>query len=100
MEKGKRSMKKTILIVGTFDTKEDVILFCRDRIKERGHEVLLMDTGILRDPTVTPDIDRFQVAKAGGGADGLDTLIAKGDKGGCVQGHRLLSYAGSSDGCS
>lgn len=77
-------MKKTILIVGTFDTKEDVILFCRDRIEERGHEVLLMDTGILRDPTVTPDINRFQVAKAGG-ADDLDALIAKGDKGGCVQ---------------
>ena len=84
MEKGKRSMKKTILIVGTFDTKEDVILFCRDRIEERGHEVLLMDTGILRDPTVTPDINRFEVAKAGG-ADDLDALIAKGDKGGCVQ---------------
>ena len=77
-------MKKTILIVGTFDTKEDVILFCRDRIKERGHDVLLMDTGILRDPTVTPDVTRFQVAKAGG-ADNLDALVAKGDKGNCIQ---------------
>ena len=84
MEKGKGSMKKTILIVGTFDTKEDVILFCRDRIKERGHDVLLMDTGILRDPTVTPDVTRFQVAKAGG-ADNLDALVAKGDKGNCMQ---------------
>ncbi len=84
MEKGKGSMKKTILIVGTFDTKEDVILFCRDRIKERGHDVLLMDTGILRDPTVTPDVTRFQVAKAGG-ADNLDALVAKGDKGNCIQ---------------
>ena len=77
-------MKKTILIVGTFDTKEDVILFCRDRIKEWGHDVLLMDTGILRDPTVTPDVTRFQVAKAGG-ADNLDALVAKGDKGNCIQ---------------
>ena len=77
-------MKRTILIVGTFDTKEDEILFCRDRVKERGHDVLLMDTGILRDPTVTPDITRFQVAKAGG-ADNLDDLIARGDKGYCVQ---------------
>ena len=84
MEKGKGSMKKTILIVGTFDTKEDVILFCRDRIKEWGHDVLLMDTGILRDPTVTPDVTRFQVAKAGG-ADNLDALVAKGDKGNCIQ---------------
>ena len=77
-------MKKTILIVGTFDTKEDVILFCRDRVKERGHEVLLMDTGILHDPVVRPDINRFQVARAGG-VDNLNALVAKGDKGCCVE---------------
>jgi uncharacterized protein (UPF0261 family) len=46
-------MRKTILIIGTFDTKEDVVLFCRDRVKERGHDVLLMDIGILHDPTVS-----------------------------------------------
>jgi uncharacterized protein (UPF0261 family) len=77
-------MKKTILIVGTFDTKEDVILFCRDRVEEKGYNVLLMDTGILHDPMVTPDINRFQVAKAGG-VDDLKTLVAGGDKGRCVQ---------------
>jgi uncharacterized protein (UPF0261 family) len=77
-------MKKTILVVGTFDTKEDVILFCRDRITKRGHEVLLMDTGILGDPTVAPNINRFQVAKAGG-VDDLKGLVAKGDKGSCIQ---------------
>ena len=77
-------MKKTILVVGTFDTKEDVILFCRDRITKRGHEVLLMDTGILGDPTVAPHINRFQVAKAGGVGD-LKGLVAKGDKGSCIQ---------------
>jgi len=77
-------MKRTILIVGTFDTKENEILFCRDRVKERGHDVLLMDAGILRDPTVTPDITRFQVAKAGG-ADDLKVLVAKGEKGSCIE---------------
>jgi len=77
-------MAKTILIIGTFDTKEEVILFCRDRIEEKGYNVLLMDTGILRDPTVSPDIDRFQVAKAGG-VDDLRGLVAKGDKGICIQ---------------
>lgn len=77
-------MKKTILIIATFDTKEEVILFCRDRVKERGYEVMLMDTGILHDPTVTPDITRFQVAKAGG-TDDLNALVAKGDKGRCVE---------------
>lgn len=77
-------MKKTILIIGTFDTKEDVILFCRDRVKERGHDVLLMDIGILHDPTVTTDITRLQVAKAGG-TDDLNALVTKGDKGRCVE---------------
>jgi len=77
-------VRKAVLIIGTLDTKEDEILFCRDRIKERGYDVLLMDTGILRDPKVTPDIPRFQVAKAGGAED-LNTLVAAGEKGQCVQ---------------
>lgn len=77
-------MAKTILIIGTFDTKEEVILFCRDWIEEKGHNVLLMDTGILGDPVVAPSINRFQVAKAGG-VDDLKGLVAKGDKGSCIQ---------------
>jgi len=83
MKKGKQSVK-TILIVGTLDTKEDEVLFCRDRIKEKGYDVLLMDAGILGDPKVAPDIPRSQVAKAGG-ADDLKTLVATGDKGYCVE---------------
>jgi len=84
MKKGRQPVRKAILIIGTLDTKEEEILFCRDRIKERGYDVLLMDAGILRDPKVTPDIPRFQVAKAGGAED-LDTLVAAGEKGQCVQ---------------
>lgn len=84
MKRDKRSTKKTILIVGTLDTKEEEVLFCRDRIRERGNEVLLMDTGILHDPKVTPDIPRSLVAKAGGVED-LGSLVAKGDKGYCVE---------------
>ena len=77
-------MKRAILIVGTFDTKEKEILFCRDRIKERGHDVVLMDAGILRNPTITPDVTRFQVAEAGG-TDDLKALVASGDKGSCIE---------------
>jgi uncharacterized protein (UPF0261 family) len=84
MKKGRQSVRKAILIIGTLDTKEDEILFCRDRIKERGYDVLLMDAGILRDPKVTSDIPRSQVAKAGGAED-LKALVAKGDKGQCVE---------------
>lgn len=84
MKRNKRSIKKTILIVGTLDTKEDEVLFCRDRVKEKGHDVLLMDAGILHDPKVTPDINRLQVAKAGGAGD-LNALAASGEKGRCIQ---------------
>lgn len=84
MKRNKRSIKKTILIVGTLDTKEDEVLFCRDRVKEKGHDVLLMDAGILHDPKVTPDINRLQVAKAGGAGD-LNALAASGEKGCCIQ---------------
>ena len=72
------------MIVGTLDTKEDEVLFCRDRIKEKGHDVLLMDAGILHDPKVTPDINRLQVARAGGAGD-LNGLAASGEKGRCIQ---------------
>ncbi len=72
------------MIVGTLDTKEDEVLFCRDRVKEKGHDVLLMDAGILHDPKVTPDINRLQVAKAGGAGD-LNALAASGEKGCCIQ---------------
>lgn len=84
MKVDKRSIKKTILIVGTLDTKEDEVLFCRDRIREKGHDVLLMDAGTLHDPKVTPDINRLQVAKAGGAGD-LNALAASGEKGRCIQ---------------
>ncbi len=84
MKNGRQSVRKAILIIGTLDTKEEEILFCRDRIKERGYDVLLMDTGILHGPTFKPDINRFQVAKAGG-VDDLKALAASGDKGRCIQ---------------
>jgi uncharacterized protein (UPF0261 family) len=77
-------MQQTVLIIGTFDTKENEILFCRDHVRERGHNVVLMDTGILRDPKVSPEITRFQVAKAGGCED-LKTVVSRGDKGRCIQ---------------
>ena len=76
-------MDKTILLMGTMDTKEEELLFCRELIRRRGFKVLLLDAGILQDPRTPPDISRQEVARAAGVAE-LGSLLARGDKGKCI----------------
>ena len=56
----------TVVLVGTLDTKGLEYAFLRDRIREAGAEVLLVDAGVLGEPLVTPDVTREEVAHAGG----------------------------------
>ena len=77
-------MDKTILLMGTMDTKEEELLFCRELIRRRGFKVLLLDAGILKDPRTPPDITRQEIARAAGVAD-LASLLATGDKGKCIE---------------
>jgi len=56
----------TVLLVGTLDTKGKEYAFFRDRIRERGVEVLLIDAGILGEPLTEPDVTRQEVAAAAG----------------------------------
>jgi uncharacterized protein (UPF0261 family) len=77
-------MDRTILLIGTMDTKEAELLFCRELIRRKGFKVLLLDAGILKDPRTSPDITREEVARAGGMAD-LESLLALGDKGKCIE---------------
>lgn len=72
-------MKKTILLIGTLDTKGEEFAFIRDLIVERGHKVLMMDTGVLGRPAFMPDISAREVAEAGGAS--LASLQEKGDRG-------------------
>ena len=76
-------MDKTILLMGTMDTKEEELLFCRELIHRRGFKVLLLDAGILQDPRTPADITRQEVAGAAGVSD-LESLLARGDKGKCI----------------
>ena len=39
-----------VLLVGTLDTKGNEYAYLRDRIRERGVDVLLIDPGILGEP--------------------------------------------------
>ena len=72
----------TIAILGTMDTKGEEHAFVAGQIRERGHQVLIIDTGILQDPKLKPDITRREVAGAAG--IDLDQLIAKQDRGAAV----------------
>ena len=64
------------------DTKGEEHAFVANLIKQRGHQVLVIDTGTLDAPKLKPDITRFEVAAAAG-AD-LNALVAKKDRGEAV----------------
>jgi uncharacterized protein (UPF0261 family) len=75
-------MEKTVLLIATFDTKEEEALFLKKRIEARGVRVLVMDTGILSSPNVRVDIDQEEIARRGGIS--LPEAVSSGDKGKCI----------------
>lgn len=85
-------MEKKVLLIATFDTKEEEASFLKKRIEVRGFSVITMDTGILAPPRVPVDIDQQQVALSGGVR--LQEIVATGDKGKCIlnmiQGARII----------
>ncbi|MCJ7659638.1 MAG: Tm-1-like ATP-binding domain-containing protein [Anaerolineales bacterium] len=60
-------MEKTIVVVGTLDTKGHEFAYVKEMIEQHGLNTLVVDFGVLENPVFKPDIDRYQVAKAGGG---------------------------------
>jgi uncharacterized protein (UPF0261 family) len=59
-------LKKTIVCIGTLDTKGSEIEYVKNIIEQRGHRVLLIDDGILGAPTISADISRGDIAIAAG----------------------------------
>lgn len=72
----------TIAVLGTLDTKGHEHAFVAQRIRELGHETLLIDVGTADSPQITPDIRREEVAAAGN--IDLQALMARADRGECV----------------
>jgi len=71
-------MTKTVVIVGALDTKGKEFAFVKDLIEQPGIRTLMVDFGVLGEPTFPPDIGPEQVALAGGGD--LASLRAGGRK--------------------
>lgn len=72
----------TIVVLGTFDTKGHEHAFLGARIRDLGHEPLLVDAGGFDAPQIPADVTRDEVAAAAG-VD-LADLRARGDRGAMV----------------
>jgi len=71
-------MAKTIALLATLDTKGAEVAYMRDLIAARGHRALVIDTGLVGEPTTNPDISNRAVAYAGGKS--LDELRHRADR--------------------
>lgn len=71
-------MPKPVVLVGALDTKGAEFQFVRELLQAQGLETILVDFGVLGDPTVSPDIGSDEVARAAGSS--LAELRSKGDK--------------------
>ena len=75
---------KTVLLIGTLDTKGHEIAYLRDRVRALGLDTLVLDSGILGDPIgCAADITRAEVARAGGYE--IDALRTIGTRGAAVE---------------
>ncbi|GAB4526914.1 MAG: Tm-1-like ATP-binding domain-containing protein [Anaerolineae bacterium] len=60
-------MSKTVVMVGSLDTKGQEFAFVRQLIESEGLKTLVVDFGVMGEPAFEPDITRQEVAEAGGG---------------------------------
>ncbi|RKU20863.1 hypothetical protein C6499_23070 [Candidatus Poribacteria bacterium] len=75
-------MAKTVCIVGTMDTKGIEFSFIKGQIESTGVSTCVINTGVLGDPQLTPDISADEVAQAAGSS--LQALRDEGDRGNSV----------------
>jgi uncharacterized protein (UPF0261 family) len=66
-----RSPDRTILVVGTYDTKDDELNYIADVIRNQGGNVMTMDVSVLGNPKNATDVSKHDVAKAAGSSIGF-----------------------------
>ncbi|SFL66094.1 Tm-1-like ATP-binding domain-containing protein [Shimia aestuarii] len=72
------SQEKTILVVGTYDTKDDELNYMCDCIRSQGGNVLSMDVSVLGDPSQPTDYSKHDVAEEGDSS--IQAAIDSGDE--------------------
>jgi uncharacterized protein (UPF0261 family) len=76
-------MGKTILVLGTMDTKGLEFGYVKEKITENGHGVIVLDAGILGAPQLESDISNEEVAQAAGTS--ISDLVAQGKEGVAIE---------------
>jgi uncharacterized protein (UPF0261 family) len=74
---------RTILVVGTYDTKDDELTYIADVIRAQGGGVLTMDVSVLGDPSAPTDLSKHDVASEGGHS--IQEAIGSGDENQAMQ---------------
>ena len=74
---------KTILVIGTYDTKNDELSFLAGVIRDQGGKVLTMDVSVLGDPQQPADYSKHDVAEEGGSS--IAAAIASGEENDAMQ---------------
>ena len=70
--------EKTIIVLATLDTKGQEAQFIKEEIENRGHSVVIIDTGVVGKPYFEADVPREEVAKKGGRS--LSELLKRPDR--------------------
>ncbi len=73
----------TIAILGTLDTKGEEHAFVAELIRHRGHQILVIDVGVLGEPGMKPDVTRQEVAAASG--NDFDSVAKLRDRGFAIE---------------
>jgi len=74
---------RTILVIGTYDTKNDELSYMADVIRGQGGKVLTMDVSVLGDPAQPTDYSKHGVAEEGGSS--IQAAIDSGDENHAMQ---------------
>ena len=74
---------KTILVIGTYDTKDDELKFLADVIHGQGGQVVTMDVSVLGDPSKPTNYSKHDVAKEGGSS--IKAAIDSGEENTAMQ---------------
>jgi uncharacterized protein (UPF0261 family) len=73
-----------IALIATLDTKGEEVAYVRDRVRALGAEAVVIDSGILGEPSgCEPDVSREEVARAAGME--LDEVRGAGSRGAAVE---------------
>ena len=97
-------MTKQIVIIATLDTKELEVGYVQELIEEKGHIPVIVDCGVMADPSFEPAISRHAVAKAANTS--IEEILKRADKNhairamaqGAVETARALYEKGNLDG--